>query len=62
MELCWNYCFSRSIFRAWKTKYGEAIADDAGRPTRLELENVRLRKALARAICFWPSFSCRATR
>ncbi len=22
MDLCWNYCFSRSTFRAWKAKYG----------------------------------------
>jgi putative transposase len=49
MELCWNYCFSRSTFRAWKTKYGTASDAGAGRPKQLELENARLRKALASA-------------
>ena len=49
MELCWNHCFSRSTFRAWKTKYGAAIDIETGRLTQLELENARLRRALARA-------------
>jgi putative transposase len=49
VELCWNHCFSRSTFRAWKAKYGEAIDAETGRPKQLELENARLRKALARA-------------
>jgi putative transposase len=25
MDLCWNHCFSRSTFRAWRMKYGDAI-------------------------------------
>jgi len=49
MELCWNHCFSRSTFRAWKARYGEAIDAETGRLKQLELENARLRKALARA-------------
>jgi putative transposase len=49
MELCWNHCFSRSTFRAWQAKYGAAIDADIGRLKQLELENARLRKALARA-------------
>jgi len=23
IDLCWNHCFSRSTFRAWKAKYGD---------------------------------------
>jgi putative transposase len=34
MELCWNHCFSRSTFRAWKSKYGDAIAARGGRGLR----------------------------
>jgi putative transposase len=49
MELCWNHCFSRSTFRAWKAKYGAAIDIETGRLRQLELENARLRKALASA-------------
>jgi putative transposase len=49
MELCWNHCFSRATFRAWKAQYGEAIAAETGQLKQLELENVRLRNALARA-------------
>jgi putative transposase len=49
MELCWNHCFSRSTFRAWKARYGEAIDAELGRLKQLELENARLRNALARA-------------
>lgn len=49
MELCWNHCFSRSTFPAWKAKYGEAIDAETGRLKQLELDNARLRKALARA-------------
>jgi len=33
MELCWNHCFSRSTFRAWKARYGEAIDAEIGRPS-----------------------------
>jgi putative transposase len=49
IDLCWNYCFSRSTFRVWKAKYGATIEAEAGRLKQLELENARLRKALARA-------------
>jgi hypothetical protein len=49
MELCWHHCLSRSTFRAWKAKYGEAIATETDRQQQLELENARLRKALVRA-------------
>jgi putative transposase len=49
VELCWNYCFGRSTFRAWKAKYGAAIDADTSRLKQLELDNARLRKALARA-------------
>ena len=48
MELCWNHCFSRSTFRAWKAKYGEAIDAEIGRLKQLELDNARLRQSLAR--------------
>ena len=49
MDLCWNHCFSRSTFRAWKAKYGELIHAGTGRVEQLEGENARLREALARA-------------
>ena len=49
MEVCWNHCFSRSTSRAWKAKYGAAIDVETDRLKQLELENARLRKALARA-------------
>jgi putative transposase len=49
IDLCWNHCFSRSTFRAWKAKYGAAIEAEAGRLKQLDVENARLRKALARA-------------
>jgi len=49
MDLCWNHCISRSTFRAWKAKYGAASDVKAGRLQQLELENARLRNALARA-------------
>jgi putative transposase len=48
MDLCWNHCFSRSTFRAWKAKYGEATAAETARLNQLEIENARLRRALAR--------------
>ena len=47
IDLCWNHCFSRSTFRAWKAKYGEAISDNAARLDQLERENPRLRATLA---------------
>jgi putative transposase len=31
MDLCWNHCFSRSTFRAWKAKYGHAIDAESDR-------------------------------
>ena len=49
MDLCWNHCVSRSTFRAWKAKYGAASDIETGRLQQLELENARLRNALARA-------------
>ena len=49
MDLCWNHCFSRATLRAWKAKYGEAIAAETDRLKQLERENARLRNALARA-------------
>jgi putative transposase len=49
MDLCWNHCFSRSTFRAWKAKYGDLIHAGTGRVEQLEGENARLREALARA-------------
>ena len=36
MDLCWNHCFSRSTFRAWKAKYGELVGDGTQRLKRLE--------------------------
>ena len=47
MELCWNHCFSRSTFRAWKAKYGTAA--EANRFAQLRSENERLRDGLASA-------------
>jgi hypothetical protein len=49
MDLCWNHCISRSTFRAWKAKYGAARDVKTGQLQQLELENARLRSALARA-------------
>ena len=49
MDLCWNHCISRSTFHAWKAKYGAASDVKTGRLQQLELENARLRNALARA-------------
>jgi putative transposase len=49
MDLCWNHCISRSTFRAWEAKYGAASDVKTGRLQQLELENARLRNALARA-------------
>jgi putative transposase len=49
MELCWNHCFSRSTFRAWRARYGEVIDAGTDLLKQLELENARLRNALARA-------------
>lgn len=50
MDLCWNHCISRSTFRAWKAKYGATASDaQTGLLQQLELENARLRSALARA-------------
>jgi putative transposase len=34
MDLCWNHCFSRSTFRAWKAKYGDLVYAQAPRRTR----------------------------
>ena len=48
-ELCWNQFVSRSMFRAWMAKYGGADAVVTARLEQLELENVRLKKALGRA-------------
>jgi hypothetical protein len=31
MDLCWNHCFSRSTFRAWKAKYGDFLDGRAPR-------------------------------
>jgi putative transposase len=31
MDLCWNHCFSRSTFRAWKAKYGDLLDRQAPR-------------------------------
>jgi putative transposase len=45
MDLCWNHCFSRSTFRAWKAKYGAAVAVE--RSPGLRLESKRLRSSLA---------------
>jgi len=47
MDLCWNHCFSRSTFRAWKAKYGAQLRGGIGRLKQLEQENVRLRDVLA---------------
>jgi putative transposase len=38
MELCWNHCFRRSTFRAWKAKYGGEIADGVRQLEELERE------------------------
>ena len=48
-ELCWNDFVSRAMFRAWKAQYGEANVDQTDRLKQLELENARLKKALAHA-------------
>jgi putative transposase len=34
MDLCWNYCFSRSAFQTWKTKYGDSVHGEALRRAR----------------------------
>jgi putative transposase len=47
MDLFWKHCFSRSTFRARRKRYGEAIAVGSDLLRALELENARLRKALA---------------
>ena len=49
LDLCWNHCISQSTFRAWKAKYGAARDVKTDRLQQLELENARLRNALARA-------------
>jgi putative transposase len=49
MDLCWNNCFSRATFRAWKAKYGEQIEAKTKRLKQLEAENARLRRALVSA-------------
>jgi putative transposase len=49
LDLCWNHCFSRSSFRAWKAKYGAAIDAQTGRLKQLEVQNGELRRSLARA-------------
>lgn len=36
MDLCWNNCFSRSTFRAWKAKYGGLIDHGTARPKQFE--------------------------
>jgi putative transposase len=35
MDLCWNHCFSRTTFRAWKAKYGDLLHPQAPRPVRV---------------------------
>ena len=34
IDLCWNHCFSRSTFHAWKAKYGELPCTQGPRRTR----------------------------
>jgi putative transposase len=34
MDLCWNHCFSRSAFRAWKAKYGSSVRVETPRRRR----------------------------
>ncbi len=48
-ELCWDHFVSHSMFRAWMAKYSGGDAVVTARLTQLELENVRLRRALGRA-------------
>ena len=49
IDLCWNHCIRRSTFYAWKKKYGAGIRGLVDRQRRLEEENARLRRSLARA-------------
>jgi len=43
VELCWNHCFSRSTFRAWKARYGTT----SGAPTsRFKAGSPRVDNAL----------------
>ena len=49
MDVCWNHCISRSTLSAWKAKYGAASDVKTARLQQLELENARVRNALARA-------------
>ena len=34
MDLCWNHCFSRSAFHAWRAKYGDSVGVDTSRRRR----------------------------
>jgi putative transposase len=34
MDLCWNHCFSRSAFSAWKAKYGDSLGLSTARRRR----------------------------
>ena len=43
MDLCWNHCISRSTLRAWKAKYGAAIAINPGRQRPMENRNIPCR-------------------
>jgi hypothetical protein len=46
MDLCWNHCFSRSTFRAWKAKYGHAIHAKSDRGNgRRRMDLAALRRA-----------------
>ena len=29
MDLCWNHCFGRSTFHAWKRKFGDSLQGEA---------------------------------
>jgi putative transposase len=45
MDLCWNHCFSRSTFHAWKVKYGAAIQVEPKRRERFELRRAGERES-----------------
>jgi putative transposase len=48
-EPCWNDFVSCAMFRAWTARYGKANVVAIDRLKQLELENARLKKALAHA-------------
>ncbi len=48
-EPCWNDFVSCAMFRAWTARYGKANVATIDRLKQLELENARLKKALAHA-------------